>query len=211
MDLFTYMCNYKINKQEQDPAVSRSYIVVKGLNNKVLKGYPADLFLDEEGYFNSTKQRRFSFIDPNSDGFEQLPLKVRIVALKKYTELLAKLNHAFQYSLALNKISSLDLYKIALELCQLIELQTLSKSRVFLAAGLFINNIKDYDKLLNRPDPYAEKVLPLINLIYRQNRGKIGRIAMTKELRKHGIYICDQTVRKLMLKAGLRYNSAYQG
>ena len=41
--------------------------------------------------------------------------------------------------------------------------------------------------------------------IYNKRNGHVGRITMAQELRNYGIYICDQTARKLMDELGLKY------
>lgn len=46
--------------------------------------------------------------------------------------------------------------------------------------------------------------------IYEQRNGRVGRIVMAQELRKGGIYICDQTARKLMAELGLKYRKREQ-
>ena len=40
--------------------------------------------------------------------------------------------------------------------------------------------------------------------IYKRRNGYAGRITMAQELRKVGVYICDQTARKLMAELGLK-------
>lgn len=45
---------------------------------------------------------------------------------------------------------------------------------------------------------------PVVLQIYKQRNGNVGRIGMAQDLRKHGIYICDQTARKLIAELGLK-------
>lgn len=53
------------------------------------------------------------------------------------------------------------------------------------------------ENLENQGDPYKD-VYPYIIAICKAHDGKAGRITVAKELRKVGIYLCDQTVRKIM-------------
>lgn len=71
------------------------------------------------------------------------------------------------------------------------------------ACGLSPTRIKELEQLPNRKDKYAE-VYPHVVEVYKAHSGNVGRILMAQDLRKHGIYVCDQTARNLMKRLGLQ-------
>ena len=71
------------------------------------------------------------------------------------------------------------------------------------ACGLSPTRINELEQLANRKDKYAE-VYPYVVEVYKARNGKVGRILMAQDLRKYGVYVCDQTARKLMNRLGLK-------
>ena len=98
-------------------------------------------------------------------------------------------------------------YRIYLELRR--EFPTSKKTYALQACELNPTCLKFYEQKSIRPDKYAEVKKSMLK-IYEQRNGRVGRIVMAQELRKEGIYICDQTARKLMAELGLKYRKREQ-
>lgn len=169
--------------------------------SKLFKGHPALKFLSESGEYLVTKGRP-PYIDPHSEGFDKLPHRIRELSIKRSLEDAELECAALQELSKFSQVTTLRRYGVYLELKQ--KFSHIPKSRIFAACELAPSREKELQQLLTRPDKYL-LVKEYMKDIYRERNGKTGRITMALELRRYGVRLCDQTVRKLMKQLGLKY------
>lgn len=189
-----------------------------GKNTHFFTGHPAADYLDAEGNFTLAGKRcRWPFVDPSSEGFEKLPAELQIASLKRRLEQVSL--EAAAWHLVVDRpresLSTAERYEVYLGLKN--QFPDVKDHKLLVASGLDPQRRDSYASMLDRPDPNAVAKKYILE-IYEERQGNVGRVSMALELRKFGIYLCDQTVRKLMKELGLkwdppksaRYNS-YQG
>lgn len=189
----------------------------EGKATKFFPGHPASKYLDAQGNFKLAGKRcRLPYIDPSSEGFDKLPYKVQVAScLHRIEQLNLELAATQLAKRPRESLTTAERYKIYLALKG--QFTKVKDSNLLIACGLDPSHKKFYAEMTSRPNKYDE-IKPHILDIYEASQGKAGRITIAVELRKCGIYVCDQTVRKIMIECGLkadpptkvRYNS-YQG
>lgn len=160
---------------------------------------PASDFLDENGQYTIHKGRP-PYVDPLSEGFDLMPDPVKKYSIVRQSQDCALIKGFYERSRG-RDLDTLDRFKIYLELKE--AFPYISKTRILRACGITPNREKELLQSMDRADPY-EEVRPLIKKIYDESKGRAGRITIAAKLRKYGVYLCDQTVRRLMIDMNLK-------
>lgn len=195
----------KLSLEPLDPSltnVENSEVNESPRRNKdavLVKARSASDFLDAQGNC-IIKKGRPPYVDPLSEGFNKMPEAVKRYSITRNGQD-CELVKAFSECSIGKELTTMTRFKICQSLRS--KFSNVPKERVFRACGIAPYREKELLVASTKPDRYAE-VKPLIVKIFEDYNGRAGRITIATMLRKHGVYICDQTVRKLMLEMGLK-------
>lgn len=195
--------------QEVDPNAPQNNIFCTTDENVLnpYKGIPASEYLKQ---LDSTEKKRgrTPSIDVDSECFDQLPASIQIRELRRELQMASAEVAALKQTIAslpLN-LDEQDIIRLKVQVIEELRIEEPNLPLDGFLRGLQISRQRYHimKKIAAKPriDKY-EQVRPIMEKIFKEHDGKIGKYPMTTKLRDYNINLCVPTVKKLMNKWNL--------